>query len=178
MLLVVAGHLFLYRAEGRSPGTRHHRRRHLLRAVRIFDRRHHPGWAGSERLSLVVLSPPLRAILPIYFAVIAAVFIAWHFAKDAPWIGGLSPIWVYLTFTSNFAIAIFGQGGPLFNPAWTLAVEEQFYLVIPFLILLTPKNRLLAVLGTLCVAAIILRAFWGANIAVDEVLLPWRMIRS
>jgi peptidoglycan/LPS O-acetylase OafA/YrhL len=59
----------------------------------------------------------------------------------------LPPLWRLLTFTQNFGLS--GHMG--FSHAWSLCVEEQFYLILPALILIvapwaTPK-RLIA-LGT------------------------------
>jgi len=48
--------------------------------------------------------------------------------------GHLSPLWRYLTFTLNFGLNLKKEG--TFSHAWSLCVEEQFYLVLPLMFLL------------------------------------------
>ncbi|MGZ3764528.1 MAG: acyltransferase family protein [Mucilaginibacter sp.] len=48
--------------------------------------------------------------------------------------GRLSPLWRYLTFTLNFGLDLRKYG--TFSHAWSLCVEEQFYLVLPLMFLL------------------------------------------
>jgi peptidoglycan/LPS O-acetylase OafA/YrhL len=51
----------------------------------------------------------------------------------------LLPAWRYLTFTQNFDLDIKGFG--TFSHAWSLCVEEHFYLLFPLLLLLLLKTR-------------------------------------
>ena len=48
--------------------------------------------------------------------------------------GHLSPLWRYLTFTLNFGLDLRKYG--TFSHAWSLCVEEQFYLLLPLIFLL------------------------------------------
>jgi len=48
--------------------------------------------------------------------------------------GHLSPLWRYLTFTLNFGLNLKEEG--TFSHAWSLCVEEQFYLALPLMFLL------------------------------------------
>lgn len=46
------------------------------------------------------------------------------------------PVWPYATFTQNYWMAITGSWGATFNNVtWSLAIEEHFYLVVPFIVL-------------------------------------------
>jgi peptidoglycan/LPS O-acetylase OafA/YrhL len=53
------------------------------------------------------------------------------------------PSWTYLTLTQNFAIGHEESAGSIWLvPTWSLAVEEQFYLVLPFLVRFVSKTKL------------------------------------
>lgn len=53
-------------------------------------------------------------------------------------------IFYYLTYTQNINFSFNGWGiTDILNPFWSLAIEEQFYLVWPLVILLTKNNKLL-----------------------------------
>ncbi len=54
------------------------------------------------------------------------------------------PIWSYATFTQNIPMAFRGDYGPNWlGMTWSLAFEEQFYLLIPFLVYILPRSVLL-----------------------------------
>jgi peptidoglycan/LPS O-acetylase OafA/YrhL len=69
----------------------------------------------------------LLRTLPNYYFVLALYFLWPTFRGD----GGMEPLWRYLTFTLNLGLEL----GALFSQAWSLCVEEQFYLVLPALAL-------------------------------------------
>lgn len=53
------------------------------------------------------------------------------------------PIWSYLSFTQNIVMSLKGIWGPnWFAITWSLAIEEQFYLLLPLMIRFAPRNRL------------------------------------
>ena len=57
------------------------------------------------------------------------------------------PLWTYFTFLQVFPMATTGSiGVHWLSPTWTLAVEEHFYLVVPALIVFTPRRYLANVL--------------------------------
>jgi peptidoglycan/LPS O-acetylase OafA/YrhL len=69
------------------------------------------------------------------------------------------PWWTYATFTQNIAMGIReGFGGNFLGVTWSLAIEEQFYLVAPLLILAIGKSKWIKILIPLILLAIILRA--------------------
>ena len=82
--------------------------------------------------------------LPIYF-VCLAISIVLMGIFSAPWVDAdhAFPIWSYFTFTQNFFMAgMSGIGAHWLSPTWTLAIEEHFYLIVPFLFFIIPRRRL------------------------------------
>jgi len=69
-------------------------------------------------------------IIPPYLLVMI-IYIAFPLAHE--W-GHLSPLWQYFTFTLNFGLNVEKYG--TFSHAWSLCVEEQFYLLLPLIFLL------------------------------------------
>jgi peptidoglycan/LPS O-acetylase OafA/YrhL len=85
-------------------------------------------------------------IFPIYYFVLAVVFAV-----------NLSPareIWIWLvTYTSNIYISLYGRWIGNLGHFWTLAVEEQFYIFWPWLVLFAPKKWLIPILSFALVLA-------------------------
>jgi peptidoglycan/LPS O-acetylase OafA/YrhL len=74
-------------------------------------------------------------IIPVYYLTIfATVILAFSLIK-------LSLIW-HLTYTSNIYFSL-KDWDELTAHFWSLALEEQFYLIWPWFIILTPKKHLL-----------------------------------
>lgn len=123
---------------------------------------------GSKRFFSSFYIRRLTRILPLYFGsllLFAAVnpYLDQRFA----WLTGESlPIWSYVIFMQNNVMAVADTfGGNWLAPTWSLAVEEQFYIVLPFLIFFTPLRHLpkLLILGIL--AAPLLRAAAGLGVS-------------
>ena len=87
-------------------------------------------------------------ILPAYFVVLALYF-AWPRWRDG---NGLSPLWEFLSFTVNLLIDYPAKNS--FSHAWSLCVEEQFYLFLPLIVMLLSrrpswKKTAMALIGVL-----------------------------
>jgi peptidoglycan/LPS O-acetylase OafA/YrhL len=67
-------------------------------------------------------------IMPAYFVVLAIYFLlpSW---REYPEMA--QPLWKFLLSVQNIAL----HGGTAFSHAWSLAVEDQFYLCLPFILL-------------------------------------------
>lgn len=87
-------------------------------------------------------------------------------------------LWWYMTYLQNFLFVKMGSTDmtpmPALNHFWTLAVEEQFYLIWPFLIIFTPRRWLVTVIvaAVCCVMPFKLFMFaLGQDISI-KVLMP------
>lgn len=93
-------------------------------------------------------------ILPIYLLVCGAVeFCFWaarFHERSMPW-------YSYLTFTQNFWMSRQNTFVPLLSYTWSLAVEEQFYLTLPWMIFFLSRRTLVNILILTVVIAPIAR---------------------
>lgn len=85
-------------------------------------------------LKMFYLRRTLR-IFPIYYLTLIFLYLFSFKGLDG------KAIW-YSLYASNIYTFIHQKWDGLIGPLWSLAVEEQFYLVWPFLILLVPAKRL------------------------------------
>jgi len=90
-----------------------------------------------------------RRILPPYVMLLVVVSLVFGTAWMAHW-------YMYLGLT-NYVVLFPGPPFMPFNPLWSLGVEEQFYLVWPFLVYFLSEKKLPYVLCGLLVLAPILR---------------------
>ena len=132
--------------------------------------------AGREGFLVWFFRRRSARILPLYFSVLAAVFILHGLIGGAPWGDQLFPAWTYVTFTmNNWSAYYLNEASPLLSPAWSLSVEEKFYLLAPLLLPLVPRRKLPWVLGLACLAAIFFRYLSRGDIYSMELVLPARM---
>jgi peptidoglycan/LPS O-acetylase OafA/YrhL len=77
-------------------------------------------------------------ILPAYFVVLAIYFLlpAWREYPE------IFPFWKFLLSLQNIGL----RGGTAFSHAWSLAVEDQFYLLLPVVLLFASRWRRAALL--------------------------------
>jgi peptidoglycan/LPS O-acetylase OafA/YrhL len=166
--LVVLFHSFYY-----SPPPGHHPTGLIRSAFVFLERFFAIGWTGVDLffvlsgfliggILLDVRGSPnyfktfyLRRfyrIIPVYY-----VWIALYLLLNAilgQFFSGARTAAVLLLFLQNFGMAYTSQlAGAWFLPAWSLAVEEQFYLIAPVLIRLVSRRKLYALLGGVIVAA-------------------------
>jgi peptidoglycan/LPS O-acetylase OafA/YrhL len=96
----------------------------------------------------------LRIFPLYYFIVLGGILVGVPAAREAwPWL---------LTYTSNFYEALQQRPVGYYGHFWTLAVEEQFYLVWPWLVLFAPRRWLAAII----LAAVLVAPLYR-DLAVD-----------
>jgi peptidoglycan/LPS O-acetylase OafA/YrhL len=122
----------------------------------LSNRLHRFGWVGVDLFFVLsgyliggqLLAPLMRGekinlrrfysrralrIMPVYF-VILAIYFLWPALREFP---EISALWKFLLSVQNIGL----RGGTAFSHAWSLAVEDQFYLVLPLLLLLVVRWR-------------------------------------
>jgi peptidoglycan/LPS O-acetylase OafA/YrhL len=87
------------------------------------------------------------------------------------------PAWCYAIFGQNYAMAMNNQfGSPWLGVTWSLAIEEQFYLLLPVLIRFLPTRRLPLYLGSLALLSPVLLILRGHEGGISGyILTPCRM---
>lgn len=88
-------------------------------------------------------------IIPAYLVVVALYFCIPIFRERE----ALPPLWKFLTFTQNFGMQLRTNG--TFSHAWSLCIEEQFYLLLPLILFFRLGNKWL--LLALFIAGFVLR---------------------
>jgi peptidoglycan/LPS O-acetylase OafA/YrhL len=102
--------------------------------------------------------------------------------RGEPWAGAKLPVLSVLTYSQNVLMAISGKTRSAWLlPTWTLCVEEQFYLLLPIVIYLTPKAHLRTAIISLILSASLFRIVIALTISdrnsldlAEHVLLPSR----
>lgn len=111
----------------------------------------------SIKLGRFFIRRALR-IMPAYFVVLAVYFLlpSWREYPDMA-----QPLWKFLLSVQNIAL----HGGTAFSHAWSLAVEDQFYLALPFVLLFLYRRPSVGVIVScvIILGGIALRAFLAAQ---------------
>jgi peptidoglycan/LPS O-acetylase OafA/YrhL len=173
VLLVIAFH-FLNNQYGTTDIT------HLNRVEKILMKSTYFGWCGVDLffvLSGFLIGSILLKnrgaenyfktfyirrffrIVPIYYVLLLIYIVLLHtrlFVPDAYIFEKPLPIGYYFLFLQNFLMSAHGHFGPeALTPTWSLAVEEQFYLITPLIVFfLRPKYLIYVILLFIVMAPI------------------------
>ncbi len=102
-------------------------------------------------------------IFPIYYAFLAVAFFVVPFFADQDWTAvARRNQWWYWTYLSNWGGAL-GYGIPGLSHFWSLAVEEQFYLLWPVLVFTLSRRGLTGLCAVLIGATPLLRLLLRAS---------------
>jgi peptidoglycan/LPS O-acetylase OafA/YrhL len=108
----------------------------------------------------------LRIVPPLYLSLAVAVLFGLDIiTRDLHW---------HALFASNFYAVHVGYWPPMVAHLWSLAVQEQFYLLWPMVILFTPRRWFLGVLVLSVLIAVAFR-FYCVTAGVDP-LIRWTML--
>jgi peptidoglycan/LPS O-acetylase OafA/YrhL len=119
-------------------------------------------------------------IFPLYYAVLALFFLTLPLVCQPEQLHHALPTdqaW-YWTYLINVKIAVDGWPGvPLLAHFWSLAVEEQYYLLWPVLVFLLPSRRLMAVCCAFILSAFCVRLGlgWARQPLAAYILTPARI---
>ena len=109
---------------------------------------------GSARANGEFYIKRFFRIIPVYLLVVVIYFLIPGFREHE----GIAPLWKFLTFTQNFGLNLAVDRA--FSHAWSLCVEEHFYLVLPWLI------------GPLAASGSARNAIWvGASVLIGGLIL-------
>jgi peptidoglycan/LPS O-acetylase OafA/YrhL len=99
-------------------------------------------------------------IIPLYYTFLLIYFLSNLLFQSSDLVLFEKPIsiWKYFVFIQNFSMSSMGHFGPnALTPTWSLAIEEQFYLVIPFLFYFFDTKKLITISFLLIIFSVYFR---------------------
>lgn len=136
---------------------------------------------GSQTFFKTFYMRRVLRIFPAYYLIILIliVFNLTHQSEKFPWLmNDLQPTYFYIFYLQNIYMSLEGFGGHWLSVTWSLAVEEQFYLILPLIVYFVQPLKLIKYLIFGILIATLFRSISGP--LLDSwlgayVLLPARM---
>lgn len=114
---------------------------------------------SSNYFSVFYIRRSLR-ILPLYYVLLILFLTLPKFISNEELFRHTLPFWSYLSFTQNFFMIKLDLGTSWLGVTWSLAIEEQFYLLLPFLVWKLDRKKLTQVFICLIAIAPIIRVLF------------------
>jgi len=124
-------------------------------------------------------------IFPLYYLVLTGIILAsqvliWTHADSAPVVASLVPLpqdrWTYFCYLTNWIGLWKAHWDTQFNSIlahfWSLAIEEQFYLVWPLVVWLARPRLIPWIAGIVAGLSAIVRFAWACHIGVQMLVPP------
>jgi peptidoglycan/LPS O-acetylase OafA/YrhL len=140
----------------------------------LLDAKHSPGFFRTFFVRRICRIFPLYYLILILFAI--AERMLGTDGRFAWLLGAPLPLWTYATYMQNWVMAAYSTfGANWMGATWSLAIEEQFYVTLPFLVRYCSRETLTVLLAAGVVLAPLLRVTFGIeNYFSQYVLLPSR----
>lgn len=113
-------------------------------------------WQIKKKITpgVFYLKRAFRILPPYFFVLLIYIFVPAFHERER-----LAPLWKMISFTQNYGQNIFVYG--TFSHAWSLCVEEQFYLLLPLLLILifstSPRKKSARLIPAIFILSMILR---------------------
>jgi peptidoglycan/LPS O-acetylase OafA/YrhL len=138
---------------------------------------------GADNYFRVFWSRRVLRIFPVYFLLLATYVVALAVdgalhvpALDVWLISDKLPTWPYFLFLQNYSMAMADDVGSYWvGITWSLAVEEQFYLLIPLLVFVLNRKQVLGLALACVVLAPVIRSWPGTSFSWMYFATPSRM---
>jgi peptidoglycan/LPS O-acetylase OafA/YrhL len=118
-------------------------------------------------------------IFPLYYSVLTFILVAAALIHPRPHIVPLvADQKLYFLYLTNWLVLWNGKWGPnILGHFWSLAVEEQFYLIWPLLVWLLALRRLANVAVTASVVALLVRIYWVVHAGPGQAVVAATVTR-
>lgn len=126
----------------------------------LLDSKHKPNYFKTFWIKRVARIFPVAYLVLATYA--AALFVTAHFniTRFDNWLLAeyRPPLWTFATFTQSLPFAFGGYGGPRWMAmTWSLAIEEQCYLIFPLVVYFLPRKWLVVLVISGIVTSPVLR---------------------
>ncbi len=112
-------------------------------------------------------------IFPLYYAVLTVVLVAAGLKHPRPnGVPLLADEKLYFLYLTNWLALWKGQWGPnMLGHFWSLAVEEQFYLIWPLCVWLVAPRKLAGLAVSASIVALLIRLIWMAHTGPSQAIV-------